>query len=74
MSALGEMRDDLETIHEMLPLSERESALADMIFDDYGEIAADMRSGSSWWGSKAIEAWNWLMVKQHFDDMVVETT
>lgn len=55
MSALGDLRGRLETIHDMLPLSDREKVLAQMVLEGDGDIdiAADIRQEPQWWGEKA---------------------
>jgi len=54
MSMMGRLRDRLSTIHDMIPLSDREKVLARMILDhsDETSMEEDIRSDPDWWGPK----------------------
>jgi len=60
MSADADMRDTLETIAEMLPLSHREMKLAEMVVFGYANgqlsLLEEVESDPDWWGEKAAKA------------------
>lgn len=62
MSAQGDLRDNLEEIHGMLPLTEREAVLAAMVVRGDGEVdvAEEIETDPSWWGEKALQVVNAL--------------
>ena len=60
MSALGQLRDRLEKIHDMMPLSPREEKLAHWVVFGDGECELS-EEGEAWWGPKA-----WSVLK-HFE-------
>jgi hypothetical protein len=57
MSALGTLRDRLNEIHDMMPLTERERRLARWVLWGDGEacIMEQIEASPAWWGEKAVE-------------------
>ena len=58
MSYEGTLRDRLDNIARMMPLSEREKTLAGWVIVGDGQMSVftDMKDDPEWWGPKAIEA------------------
>jgi hypothetical protein len=62
MSAQGDLRDRLNEIAGMIPLSDRERKLAEWILYGDGEYnnATAVRAEPEWWGVEAVRAVNYL--------------
>lgn len=62
MSALADLRADLNMIHNMMPLSDRETVLARRVMFGNIDIETEIVLDPHWWGKNAVP------IVEHFID------
>lgn len=64
MSASGDLRDSLERLAEMMPLSEREIEIAQMMFKVSECAYDDVKNDAAWFGDDAVKAFSVLFADE----------